>query len=175
MKKQIEGFTLIELLVTIAIISILASFVLSSFSSAKQRAYQSRALAEFKSMATALELYYGDYGQYPPDASRNIPSGLENYLATSGGDRWPDAPWPGSIYDWENWVDPDDSTKKIYQISVRFCPAGGPLEACVFPNLSWADGFDIDSSMYYCLEGACRSHVNQSVSYPGYCVNCGQN
>jgi prepilin-type N-terminal cleavage/methylation domain-containing protein len=168
-----KGFTLIELLVVIAIISILASIVFNSVGRAKDKAYFSRAKLEFKSMDTALALYYEDNEDYPPDADRNIPSGLEEYLATAEGvDVWPSAPWPGSVYDWDNWDDPDNEGEKIYQISIRYCPAGGALEDCNFPNEDWAEGFGVNSAMYYCVSGSCRSHRNEPIDYPGYCVNC---
>jgi general secretion pathway protein G len=163
-----KGFTLIELLVVIAIIGILSAIVLAALSRGRDRAYEARARSEMTSIRNALELYYLDHGSYPADSYRDAPPGLENYLA---GKVWPSAPWPNSFYDWDNWVDPATG-KAIYQISVRFCPIGGPLSACNFPKSSWATNFDIDSSFYYCVEGACRSHINHPIDYPGYCVNC---
>lgn len=168
-----KGFTVIELLIVIAIIGILASVVLGAMGRARDKTYISRSKLEYKSMVTALELYYEDNGDYPPDASRDIPPGLEEYLATSeGSDQWPNAPWPGSVYDWDNWDDPDNLGEKIYQISIRFCPAGGELEDCNFPNEDWAEDFDVNSAAYYCISGACRSHINEDIDYPGYCINC---
>ncbi len=169
-RRTEKGFSIIELLVVIAIIGILSSMTLATFQKAKGKAYFGRAQGEFMSMADALELYRNENeGTYPPDANRQIPPGLEAYLATA--DQWPNAPWPGSVYDWDNWVD-SDTEESIYQISIRFCPVGGPLSACSFPDEDWAVGFGVNSAVYYCIEGACRAHINESVDYPGYCVNC---
>jgi prepilin-type N-terminal cleavage/methylation domain-containing protein len=168
-----KGFTVLELLIVIAIIGILASVIIPSVNSARGKATKSRATGEMKSMATALELYKSDHsGDYPPDASRNIPPGIEPYLAENDLDNWPDAPWPGSVYDWENWADPDFPGERIYQISIRFCPAGGTIDTCTFPDEPWAVGFDTQSSFYYCVAGRCRSHVSSPYNHPGYCANC---
>lgn len=168
-----NGFTLIELLVVIAIIGLLSSVVLGSVSRAREKAYTVRALQEFKSFGQALELYSSDNdGNYPPDVSRNIPPGLEEYLTSNNNTDWPTAPWPGSSYDWDNWDDPDNTGEKIYQISIRFCPAGGNLASCHFPNEPWANNFNVNSAYYYCVSGHCRAHENEPYNYPGYCVNC---
>lgn len=168
-----RGFTLMELLIVIAIIGILSSVVFASISSAKRKAYYSRALSEYRTMETALELYKDDNnGEYPDDANRDLPPGLGIYLAGGEEDTWPKAPWPGSVYDWDNWEDPDDSDLRIYQISIRFCPAGGGIATCTFPDEEWAENFGVNSSAYYCIEGNCRAHINEDIDYPGYCVNC---
>lgn len=169
-KVHPKGFSLMELLIVIGIISILASTIISSFRYVRRTALVSKAKQEFISIYDSLEAYKNDNGgQYPADANRDIPPGLEAYLAPG---IWPDAAWPGSVFDWENWDDPDNPGEKIYQISVRFCPVGEPDE-CRFPENDWAEDFDINSSVYYCLEGACRSHINRPIDHPGYCINCG--
>ena len=167
-----RGFTLVEVLVVIAIIGILSSVVFSSLGSAMEKARFVKAKSELKSINEALELYRSEHNDsYPPDTNRDIPPGLEDYL--SGG-AWPSAPWSGSVFDWDNWTDPDTS-EKIYQISIRFCPSGGSIGDCNFPNESWANDFDTNSSVFYCIEGACRPHINEDVDYPGYCMNCQEN
>ena len=170
-RQSQSGLTLIELLIVIAIIGILTSVTLVSVRRSRDKAYEVRAKSELLSIAKSLQLYWIDHSEYPPDANRDVPPGLESYLAPG---IWPDAAWPGSVFDWDNWDDPDNPGEKIYQISIRFCPAGQPNQ-CQFPNESYAEDFDIHSSVYYCLQGACRSHVSQPIDHPGYCVNCATN
>lgn len=165
---KIKGFTLIELLIVVAIIGVLSAIVLVSINSSRESAYYSRASLEMTELAKALSLYLSDHGSYPADVNRGLPNGLEAYL--SAGD-WPNGPWPGSIYDWDNWDNPDTPGQKIYQISLRFCPIGGPLSACNFPKAPWAQNFDVDSALYFCLSGACRSHIGEPINYPGKLIN----
>jgi len=61
-----QAFTLIELLITVAIIAILASIAVPNFLLASTRAKASRAVADQRSVATALECYAVDNAsQYP--------------------------------------------------------------------------------------------------------------
>ena len=64
-----KGFTLIELLVVISIVGVLATVVLSSLSSARVKAQDAKRISIMKNLETALELYYLDNGDYPPDGS----------------------------------------------------------------------------------------------------------
>ena len=56
--KKSKGFTLIELLVVIAIIGILATIVLVSLNSARQKARDTRRITDVRQVALALEMYY---------------------------------------------------------------------------------------------------------------------
>jgi len=71
MRKR--GFTLIELLVVISIISLLASLVLASLSSAQIKARDVRRREDFRSINTAMELYYNKHGKYPSMPSPACP------------------------------------------------------------------------------------------------------
>lgn len=167
-----SGFTLVELLIAISIIAILARVMMPVYSMVREDAYMARAKQEFQTFHQAILMYQQANGEYPADANRNVPSGLEEYL---GPGSWPDAAWPGSVFDWDNWEDPDDNSNlDIVQISVRFCPVGQPDE-CRFPKEDWAEDFDQNSAVYYCIQGACRSHINQPANHPGYCINCSNN
>lgn len=87
-QRALQGFTLIELLVVIAIIGVLASIVLASLNSARQKSRDARRVADIKQLQLALELYYD--AQTPPayptataNCSATEARGLE--LLTTGG------------------------------------------------------------------------------------------
>ncbi len=88
MKKH-KGFTLIELLVVIAIIGILATIVLISLSSARQKGRDAKRIADVKQLQLALELYY--------DASSTYPAALAN-LAPAYIPSEPKDPSTGASY-----------------------------------------------------------------------------
>ncbi len=62
-----KAFTLIELLVVIAIIGLLASVVLASLQTAREKANRGVFLQDVKQIKTALELYHQDNNEYPPN------------------------------------------------------------------------------------------------------------
>lgn len=66
LNKKRKGFTLIELLVVIAIIGILATIVLVSLNTARQKARDARRIGDIRQVALALEMYADDNSaQYP--------------------------------------------------------------------------------------------------------------
>lgn len=65
-KSSHTGFTLIELIIVVAIIAILAGIGLPNFLEAQTRSKVSRAKADLRTIATALEAYHADHNRYPP-------------------------------------------------------------------------------------------------------------
>ena len=73
MKSTPRGFTLIELLVVIAIIGILASVVLASLNSAREKSRDARRVSDVKQLQLALELYFDASSSYPAATSALAP------------------------------------------------------------------------------------------------------
>jgi type II secretion system protein G len=65
MKTSRKAFTLIELLIVVAIIAILAAIAVPNFLEAQARSKISRARADMRSIATAIEAYRLDNNVYP--------------------------------------------------------------------------------------------------------------
>lgn len=64
--RNSRGFTLIELLVSIAIIGILASFVLNSLSGTKEKTRDAVRAGDLKSLGQAAESYFTEHnGRFP--------------------------------------------------------------------------------------------------------------
>src|SRR3989344_9043834 len=82
-KRVQSGFTLIELLVVIAIISLLSSITMASLNSARIKARDAKRKVELKQITNALELYFNDYGAYPPFRASNTCGGGRSDFATS--------------------------------------------------------------------------------------------
>lgn len=83
-----KGFTLIELMVVIAIIGILTSIGLVSFSGARAKANDAKRRADLKTLQTALEGYYNDNNAYPSTAGSWYSSETDERgsVARRGGD-----------------------------------------------------------------------------------------
>lgn len=178
-----RGFTLIEIVMVIAVIGTLAAITYSiAVPDWRNRTYYNKALGETSAMGNALKLYVAKNNDYPPEVSRNIPADIKEFMSKDNiSADWPDAPWPGSVYDYDNW--PEDNglgTTQTYQISIRFCEAGD-TNTCrtnaqkylkKYVDASVLNSWDSNSSAYYCVKGSCRSAQSVPTSHPGYCLNC---
>ncbi len=194
MKKILKntGFTLIEILIVISLsTAIVVGYTYTSSRSAKERAYFTRAVSELSIISNAIKLKVQDDNVYPADVSRALPAGIESYIATPNS-AWPSAPWPGTVYDYENW-----DSGQVIQISARFCQIGQntickdnatkylkylvktcspDTQVCLSQND--LDNWDSQSSIYICLKenlssatAQCRSHESSPVTHPGLRVD----
>ena len=91
MKKR--GFTLIELLVVIAIIGILASIVLVSLGSARQKARDAKRQSDIRQISLAQEMYYDSYTAY---ATNSVDGRIDTIAIGSYLDPVPTDPGGGS-------------------------------------------------------------------------------
>ena len=163
-----RGFTLIELLITVAIVAILAYLVTVATYHLKEKSKLARVTVELTDISKAVTEYAEDNNyQYPPDASRAVPPGLEKYLA---GGVWPASVWPHGVFDWDNWSPADQGVPaQIYQINYRLCDLGDPASYCSDPDLF--PTFNSHSGIFYCISGPCIPHPDEPTA-PAYCVNC---
>ncbi|HMH30988.1 MAG TPA: type II secretion system protein [Methylomirabilota bacterium] len=175
--KRPNGFTIVELVVVITVIGILAlitnGFIIRNY---RERTHYSRSISELNTMANAVSLYVAKYNAYPDDVTRDIPAGLKEFVQSDGVNaNWPNAPWPGSVYDWDNWPPDSIGPQQTYQISIRFCDPGDTATCKKnFPKEPWVTSdWDSNSAVYFCISGSCRSHQSMPMNHPGYCINCG--
>ena len=64
-KKNQKGFTLIELLIVVAIIGILAAIAIPQFAQYRQRAFNSAATSDIRTIRTSVESFYAERYAYP--------------------------------------------------------------------------------------------------------------
>lgn len=164
-EKKEEGFTLIEIIIVIALLAILSSvvfFVVKPFELIEETRYE-RAVTELTQIGKALELWVTIEGQYPPDVNRDLPNGIEKYLNTAP--IWPKGPYPGSVYDYDNWSDQtciDPEASGSVQITLRQVPGFNP------------DGSDV-WALYYVIAGKGTPHCSSSSEWnKGQCINCSE-
>ncbi|MBM3336032.1 prepilin-type N-terminal cleavage/methylation domain-containing protein, partial [Candidatus Sumerlaeota bacterium] len=78
-----KGFTLIELLIVVAIIAILAAIAVPNFLEAQTRSKVTRAMADMRTLAVAVEAYSIDNTEYPFDLdSRGWPWYITDCVTT---------------------------------------------------------------------------------------------
>jgi len=88
--KNENGFTLVELMVVIVIIGVLAAIAIPAMSKQTDKAKVKRAMAELKTMKTAIDAYKAEKGLYPTTSQINsvlMENGL-NFGSASFKDPW---------------------------------------------------------------------------------------
>jgi type II secretion system protein G len=87
--KKYSAFTLIELLIVVAIIAILAAIAVPNFLEAQTRSKVSRAQADMRSLATAIESYRVDNNSYPAAIVGDVFLGWMGTVPDSNANRVP--------------------------------------------------------------------------------------
>jgi prepilin-type N-terminal cleavage/methylation domain-containing protein len=167
--KKSKGFTLIELLVVIAIIGILATIVLVSLNSARQKARDVRRIGDLRQVALALEMYYDDNKSYASVTGctaanyglTGVPTvGSLRYAleGTAGGgvvSYMPAAP-----------LDPLDSGVNVYMYGTNLTSAAQRyVLRAVLETHNAALDTDVDGTVY-----SCSCAVANSAAEREYCI-----
>src|SRR5581483_5617139 len=74
MQKNRRCFTLLELLVVMAIIILLASFLIAALWPQKDKALRSKTAALLQAVGSALDQYYAEFHDFPPDGYDKEPN-----------------------------------------------------------------------------------------------------
>jgi len=152
MKKYTRGFTLIELLVVIAIIGILASVVLVSLNSARQKGKDARVISDVQQIRTALESGYN--GTAYPDLKNDGNVGLANSSNAS-------------CYT-NGWTNAGPQSSVITQLIADACSQSGTVTAIQIntnnpganPVTSYAiKGFLTSSNGYFCIDSTGKTNA----------------
>lgn len=77
-----HGFTLIELMIVMVIMGILAVIGVTAFMSSQIKGRDVRRKGDLRAIASALELYYNDKGQYPLSNGNAQILGCETYTGS---------------------------------------------------------------------------------------------
>lgn len=118
-KVNNKGFTLMELLIVIAILGILVAIGTGSFTASQIKAKDMRRKSNLRAVATALDVYFTDKGQYPADDGQgNIvgcnATGDATLLTCAWGSLWQDQ--NGTAYMTTLPTDPKTSQKYFYSV-----------------------------------------------------------
>jgi len=127
-----RGFTLIELLVVIAIIGLLASMVLISLNTAREKARDVNRITTIGQVNLAMELYYDEYGHYPDSTSNPA---LDNSWDHLGDDSGVDAVLQNAGLIGKVPADPiNDGSHYLYYDTVHSCEnvSGNPAVLVAF-------------------------------------------
>jgi len=101
-----KGFTLIELLVVLSIIALLLSLASPKYFNNIDRAKENVLKQDLQNMRTAIDQYFGDYGEYPDSLESLVEKAYLDKIPvdpiTERADSWlvtpPEPPLEGEVY-----------------------------------------------------------------------------
>jgi len=85
-----NGFTLIELLVTVSIIGLLSSIASVSYTTVRANARDTKRVSDVKQIQSAIEFYFEQHSQYPPDGQSGMDGiilglpGISTFISDGG-------------------------------------------------------------------------------------------
>lgn len=157
MPKRLNGYSILELLISVTILITLSSIILIVFNPTKhlEKARTAAAYEDLAAVAQAAQVFSSENGYYPADVNRNIPQEFIEYLSPGA---WPNGPFPGSVYDWDNWEGSTcwDGTTGIIQVTLR--------QINGYKNKN-------DYTLYFVIQGIGIPHCSNSTT-KGECLNC---
>ena len=139
--RKLRNFTLIELLVVIAIIAVLAAMLLPALSKARERAKTISCKSKLKQLATAANMYSGDYEGWLPMEVKKV----------------------NGIFTWMQAVKPYLDGKEVSVFNSFYqCPAN-PIKHTVY----YENDYGVNASMCYLNETSSNNRplkMNRMVS-----------
>ncbi|MFH1047092.1 MAG: type II secretion system protein [Patescibacteria group bacterium] len=137
-QKLLQGFTLVELLVVIAIIGLLSTMAMVGLSGARQKARDTKRLADVRQIMISLELYNNDFNGYPIEANP-VTLGVGEFAALCE----------------DGFEDKCDAGETVFQGLIPNSPTPQDGDCTVEQNVyAYTTGTSGEYSIQFCLGGS---------------------
>jgi len=151
-----NGFTFIELIISIAVLAVLAGFILYTLNPFVQfqKSRDARRKSDLGQIQKALEQYYQDHEQYPPSSGSN--NGSDSYEIMDTSSNYP----PGTPIKW-------GGTTPVWQKYIEVLPKDPD------PQKTYAYLTDPSGQMYWLYASLDRGTKDPDACTGGICQNIG--